>query len=361
MLSLSFLERLKKEQEHFRELEEKLADPQLMQDSQALKQIAREHARLEGQAKRIDDYLHLFGQWQQSDELVKEEKDKELRLLAQEEAKELTKQLEEQRKEIELLLIAPSPHEERSLFMEIRAGTGGSEAALFVSDLTRMYMRFTEQQGLKAELVHSSPTELGGYKEIIFSVAGKEAYLFLHREGGTHRVQRIPSTESNGRIHTSAVTVAVLPEREESEVEIKDSDIKIDVFRASGAGGQHVNKTESAIRITHAASGIVVSCQDERSQHKNKARAMGILRSRLAQMQEEKAHLQENSLKREQVKSGDRSERIRTYNFPQGRVTDHRVGYTAYNLEALMDGDMEELLQALIRAEREEKLQALTT
>ena len=256
--------------------------------------------------------------------------------------------------------LAPSPHEERNLFMEIRAGTGGNEAALFVSDLTRMYMRFTERQGLRAELIHSSPTELGGYKEMIFSVAGKDAYLFLHREGGAHRVQRIPATESNGRIHTSAVTVAVLPEREESEVDIQDSDIKIDVFRASGAGGQHVNKTESAIRITHAVSGIVVSCQDERSQHKNKARAMSILRSRLAEMQEEKSHSQENTLKREQIKSGDRSERIRTYNFPQGRVTDHRIGYTAYNLEALMDGEMDELLGALIQAEREEKLQAIT-
>ena len=361
MLSTAFLERLNKEQERFQELEEKLGNPQLMQDAKALKEITQQHARLEGQAKRINAYLDIFAQWQQSKELAKEEKDKEFSLLAQEESESLAKQLEEQRREIEFLLIAPEPHAQRSLFMEIRAGTGGNEAALFVSDLVRMYTRFTERRGLKAKLIHSSPTELGGYKEIIFSVAGKDAYLFLHGEGGTHRVQRIPSTESNGRIHTSAVTVAVLPEREESELEIKDSDIKIDVFRASGAGGQHVNKTESAIRITHTTSGIVVSCQDERSQHKNKARAMSILRSRLAQMQEEEAHSQENVLKREQIKSGDRSERIRTYNFPQGRVTDHRVGYTAYNLEALMDGDMDELLAALIQAEREERLQAIIT
>ena len=359
MLSPILIERLRREQEYFRELEEKLGDPQLMQDAKAFKEITREHSRLESQAKAINHYLRLFAEWQDNKELLEKEKDKEMRSLAQDELTKLRKEIERGKREIELALIAPSPHEERSLFMEIRAGTGGSEAALFVSDLARMYMRFAERQGLRAELIHSSATELGGYKEIIFSVAGKKAYQLLHQEGGTHRVQRIPSTESKGRIHTSAVTVAVLPEREESEIEIKDSDIKIDVFRASGAGGQHVNKTESAIRITHLVSGIVISCQDERSQHKNKARAMSVLRSRLAERQEEAAHSEENTLKREQVKSGDRSERIRTYNFPQGRVTDHRIGYTAYTLEALMDGDMEELLHALIEGEREEKLQAI--
>ena len=359
MISKKLIERLEQEKQQFYEIEEKLADPAISTDPLLLKKTTQEHAKLDSKVKEISSYLNLYKEWKETVKLCEDEKDAEIKSLAETEANELAKTIQSKKKPIELLLIPPDFNEGRNVFLEIRAGTGGNEAALFVSDLMRMYLRFAEKKSLKTEIIHSSPTELGGYKEVIFLIEGKDAYSLLHQEGGAHRVQRIPVTESNGRLHTSAVTVVVLAEQEESEVEINESDLKIDVFRASGAGGQHVNKTESAIRITHRASGLVVSCQDERSQHKNKARAMAVLRSRLAERQEQELHLQENNLKREQIKSGDRSERIRTYNFPQGRVTDHRISYTAYNLESLMNGDMSELIDALIHAEREEKLQLI--
>ncbi len=360
MLVEPLIEKIQKEQERFAELEETLGDPSCANDLERLKNVTQEHARLAPTIKKMVDYLKTYQHWEQAQQLSSEEEtDKTLRNMAKEEARELEEKLKEEKKNIEFLFIPHNPHEGRNIYIEIRSGTGGEEASLFVADLMRMYMRFAEQKELKIELIHSSPTELGGYKEVIFAVRGEKAYHFLHQEGGIHRVQRIPSTESNGRIHTSAVTVAVLPERDESEVTIQDSDLQIDVFRASGAGGQHINKTESAIRITHIPSGIVVSCQDERSQHKNKARAMNVLRSRLAEIKEREAHQEENALKREQIKSGDRSERIRTYNFPQGRITDHRISYTAYNLEALVNGEMDGLLSSLIQTEKESLLQNL--
>ncbi len=359
MSSDLFLERLKQEQERLQELEEKLADPAFTNDLHQLKELSREHARLVPRVQRISEYMQMYNKWQQAEQILSEETDKELRTIAAEEKKDLKQELNKQKKQIELILIPPIPHEGCNIFMEIRAGTGGDEAALFVSNLAKMYLRFAEQQSFRTEIISSTATELGGYKEIIFLIEGVEAYLFLHQEAGTHRVQRIPTTESGGRIHTSAVTVAVLPEREESELVINDSDLSIDVFRASGAGGQHVNKTESAIRITHVPSGLVVSCQDERSQHKNKARAMSILRSRLVDLQEQQIHSEENLLKREQIKSGDRSERIRTYNFPQGRITDHRINYTSYNLEAFIGGEIYELISALVETKREKQLQSI--
>ncbi len=359
MLQALFLERLKQEQESFLEIEEKLAQPDISQDESIWKDLLRQHAQKKQRYEKIQNYLRLHKEWEEAEELLKEEHDKEIREAALYEAQELQKQLAERRREMELLLLPSSPFEGRSIILEIRAGTGGEEAALFAADLMKMYLRLVERLGMQVEILSTAPTELGGYKELSISVTGERAYALLHQEGGGHRVQRIPSTESNGRIHTSAVTVAALPEREANEVEIKDSDLQIDVFRASGAGGQHVNKTESAIRISHLPSGLVVSCQDERSQHKNKARAMRILRSRLAKLEEKRSHAEHNSLKKEQIKSGDRSERIRTYNFPQGRVTDHRINYTSYNLEQFMNGEMLELLEALLRAEQDAQWQKL--
>ncbi len=359
MLSDSFIKCLIREQDRFHELEDKLMNPALLGDPAELKKITQEHSQIKPKTYAIQEYLKKYQEYLQAEKILKEEREKELREMAEQEKIELETFLTQRKKEIEFMLIPLNPNEGRNIFMEIRAGTGGEEAGLFVADLMRMYLRFAEKNQLKTDIVSMSPTELGGYKEVVINIMGSQAFKLLHQEGGAHRVQRIPSTESNGRIHTSAVTVVVLPEREESEVKIQDSDLQIDVYRASGAGGQHVNKTESAIRITHRPSGLVITCQDERSQHKNKARAMSVLRSRLADMQAEEEHQKENNLKREQIKSGDRSERIRTYNFPQGRVTDHRIGFTAYNLLAFMDGEMNDLLNALVQHEQESLLSSI--
>ena len=359
MLSKSLLEKLEQEIESFQELESRLASLGASQDLHLLKKLTREHSFRKRRVIPIQSYLQKYYEWKEVKEILAKEKEKDLREMASEEVDTLRKDIEEKKREIELLLLPPDENEGRSIFIEIRAGTGGEEAALFVSNLMRMYLRYAEKEKLKVEIININPTELGGYKEVIFRVSGEKAYSVLHQEAGTHRVQRIPSTESNGRIHTSAVTVAVLPEREESEVKIDEGDLEIDVYRASGAGGQHVNKTESAVRITHVPSGIVVACQDERSQLKNKNKAMGVLRSRLGELYERESLSQANEIKKEQIKSGDRSERVRTYNFPQGRVTDHRISYTAHNLEALMEGDMYSLLQSLVEAEAEKKIHAL--
>lgn len=354
------LERLEREVEGFKELESKLADPAYSEDLEQLKELSREHSRLRGRAERIEVYLDLVNQETELKSILDDAgADEELRSMASEELAALTTTLQKEQEGIEYLLLPPDPHSGRSVIMEIRAGTGGDEAGLFVGDLLRMYTRFAERRGLKTELISAYDQEVGGYREVILSFAGPEAYDLFHQEGGAHRVQRIPVTESGGRIHTSACTVAIMPEAEEEEFEIDDRDLQIDVYRASGAGGQHVNKTESAIRITHAPSGLVVTCQDERSQHKNKAKAMRVLRTRLAEQQERERHAADAALKKEQVKSGDRSERIRTYNFPQGRVTDHRIGFTAYNLAAYMEGEIDDLLDALLRSERDAKLQQL--
>lgn len=351
-------DRLEREIERFAELEEQLSSGAL--DAAALREAARLHAQLTPRVAEMREYLRLLNESEQAQALLNDTAaDAELRTLAREEAADLEANLARRRKHIESLLIPPDPNSGRALIMEIRAGTGGEEAALFASDLTRMYLRFAERRGLNAELMSISESDLGGYKEAVLAISGGEAYDLLHQEGGAHRVQRIPVTESGGRIHTSAVTVAVMPEVEQEEVVIQDKDLVIDTIRASGAGGQHVNKTESAVRVRHVPSGIMVYCQDERSQHKNMARAMRILRARLAEKQESERHAAEAALKKEQVKSGDRSERIRTYNFPQGRVTDHRIGFTAYNLSAFLEGEMDDLLQALLEAEREQRLKLL--
>ena len=282
----------------------------------------------------------------------------DMREMAQEEIRRLEKELPESEHKLRLMLLPPDPLDEKNTVLEVRAGTGGDEAALFAADLFHMYCRYAELQHWKVEIISEMPTDAGGYKEVIALVSGKRVYSRLRYESGTHRVQRVPATESQGRIHTSAATVAVMPEAEEVDVNLRPEDLRIDVYRASGAGGQHVNKTESAVRITHIPTGIVVTCEDERSQHKNKARAMKVLASRILQAEQEKQHASEAAERRSQVGSGDRSERIRTYNFPQGRVTDHRINLTMYSLDRFMDGEIEDMVEALAAQAQADALKA---
>ncbi|MCB1172373.1 MAG: peptide chain release factor 1 [Leptospiraceae bacterium] len=359
MQTKELIDRLEREVERFEELEHHLADPAVSSDPALLKQYSREHTVMQPRVQAIRGYLKLLSDIAEAREIVASEKDAELLEMAREELCANEAELETRRSEIEMLLIPPDPNSGKSVLLEIRAGTGGEEAGLFVGDLMRMYARFCEKQGLHCETIYAQETGIGGFKEVVLGISGPAAYDLLHREGGGHRVQRIPVTESGGRIHTSAVTVAVIPEAEESEIEINDKDLEIDTYRASGAGGQHVNKTDSAIRITHIPTGLVVTCQDERSQLKNKTKAMRILRSRLAEQEAARQHAEASAKKKEQVGSGDRSERIRTYNFPQGRVTDHQIGYTAYNLAGFMEGEALELFESLLQNEREEKIKEL--
>jgi peptide chain release factor 1 len=288
--------------------------------------------------------------------MLKEETDEEFRFLLETEIDELEIKTEKLEQKVKVLLLPTDPNDEKSVIMEIRAGTGGEEAALFAGTLFRMYSRYSEEQGWKIDIMDSNFTELGGIKEIIFVVDGQGAYSKLKYESGVHRVQRIPSTESGGRIHTSAATVAVLPEAEEVEVDIKDNDLKIDVYCASGPGGQCVNTTQSAVRITHLPTGLVVTCQDEKSQHKNKAQALRVLRSRLKEIMEEEKNQETAGTRKSQVGTGDRSERIRTYNFPQNRITDHRVGLTLHRLDMVLLGDLDEIIDNLVTTDQAERL-----
>lgn len=354
----SIKDHLKTKIDRFHELENLLIQPEIIQNQEKFKEFSQEHRRLNNIIQDIKTYYQKIKSYEEAKEILKDTNvDKELKEIAKMEIEEVENYLKEHEYKIQSLFIEPDPNEGKNIIIEIRAGTGGEEAALFVADLFRMYSKFCDEQGFKLEVLSMSETGLGGYKEIIFSVEGDRAYELLHQEAGAHRVQRIPVTESSGRIHTSAVTVAVLPEIEESEYEIDEKDLQIDVFRASGAGGQHVNKTESAVRITHIPTGIVVSCQDERSQHKNKAKAMKVLRARLKQLHEEQQHKELADIKKNQVKTGDRSERIRTYNFPQGRVTDHRINFTLYNLDEFMEGKILVLLEELVKHEKLKKLE----
>jgi peptide chain release factor 1 len=282
--------------------------------------------------------------------------DDELKNIAQAEIEELQEELQSQEEELKVLLLPHDPTDDKNTILEIRAGTGGDEAALFAADLFRMYSRFAERNGLKYEVMESNAIGIGGFKEIIFSVKGDSVYGLLKFESGVHRVQRVPKTETSGRVHTSAATVAVLPEAEAADVEVVDADLKIDTYRASGAGGQHVNKTESAIRITHIPTGLVVTCQDETSQHKNKAAALKVLRSRLLAAEQDKLAKERAAARRDMVSTGDRSAKIRTYNFPQGRITDHRINFTAYNLEGVMDGDIADIIENLKLADQQAQL-----
>ena len=339
----------------YEELSEKLYDPQSAADPAVFAALMKESRELEPLVAAYREYKRCMEAVKGARELL-ESSDKELRELAQQELRENTARAEELSEEINILLLPKDPNDEKNVIMEIRGGTGGEEAALFAYDLYRMYTAYAEGRGWRTEIVSLNETELGGFKEVSFLIDGDGAYSRLKYESGAHRVQRVPETETQGRIHTSAATVAVLPEAEEVEIDIDPKDLQIDTFRSSGAGGQHINKTSSAIRITHLPTGMVVECQDERSQYKNKDKAMKVLRARLLSKEQEKQSSQVAQERRLQVGSGDRSERIRTYNFPQSRVTDHRIGLTLYKLEEVLAGGLDELIDALIAADRAEKL-----
>ena len=346
------LDKLKALEERFALISEKISDPEVIADQEEWRGYCREHSEL---SPIIDEY-HIYQKALETAaddrEMIETADDRELLEMLHEELAEAEKTAAESEERLKLLLIPKDPNDEKNVIMEIRGGTGGEEAALFASDLMRMYSMYAEAHRWKTEILSSNPTELGGYKEISFLVNGKGAYSRLKYESGVHRVQRVPETESGGRIHTSAVTVAVLPEIEEVEVEINRSDLRIDVFRAGGPGGQCVNTTDSAVRITHIPTGIVVSCQDEKSQLQNKEKAMKILRSRIYEAMEAERSREIADTRRSQVGSGDRSERIRTYNFPQSRVTDHRINMTIYKLDQFLNGEMDEIIDALITSDR---------
>ncbi len=340
------------------ELDELASDPSLARDPSRYREIMRERSRLETIVEAYAEFRRLSDELEGAREMVRAESDPELRELAKAELSMLESGKAAMEARLELLLVPRDPLDDKNTIMEVRAGTGGDEAALFAADLFRMYSKFAERKGWKIEVMSSSETGLGGFREIIFSVSGEAVYGKLRWESGVHRVQRVPATEAQGRIHTSAVTVAVLPEAEETEIEIRQEDLRIDVMRSGGPGGQSVNTTDSAVRITHLPSGLVVHCQDEKSQIKNKAKAMRILRARLFEMEEERLAAERSAERKSQVGSGDRSERIRTYNFPQNRVTDHRVDLTLYKLDLFMEGDMDEIVDGLAAKAREEALEA---
>jgi hypothetical protein len=350
-------EKLENMRTKYDELKVKIEDPNLVKDAKKYKDTMREYSYLSHLMEEYDNYLNIERQMAETKSLIQHESDPDLKEMAREEFSCLESSFEKSAASLKMLLIPPDPLEEKNIIMEIRGGTGGEEAALFAADLYRMYVHYAESKNWKFEIISLNETELGGYKEIVFSISGKYVYGSLRYESGVHRVQRVPETESSGRIHTSAVTVAVLPEAEETEIEIRQEDLRIDVMRAGGPGGQCVNTTDSAVRITHLPTGLVVICQDEKSQIKNKAKALRVLRSRLYDMEESKKQSERAENRKNQVGSGDRSERIRTYNFPQNRVTDHRINLTLYKLDHVMQGDLTELIDALCVAAREQMIQ----
>ena len=339
-------QRLEGIQKRFYELEKELSTPDIVKDQKRFRKTAKEHADLGEIVRVYERFLEVEKQLDENRQMLSDP-DPEIRALAKAENEELTGEAEQLKEKLKLLLLPKDPNDEKNILLEIRAGTGGEEAALFVANLFRMYSRYAEKKGWKVEILSSHDTGMGGLKEIIALITGDKVYSRLKYESGTHRVQRVPETETQGRIHTSAVTVAVLPEADEVDVDINPSDLRIDVYRASGAGGQHVNKTESAVRITHLPTGLVVQCQDERSQHKNKAKAMKVLAARLLELKQREQQEQQSEERRTMVGTGDRSQRIRTYNFPQGRITDHRIGLTVYRLEDVMQGNLDEIIEPL--------------
>jgi len=344
----------------FEEINLKLTDPSVVANQDEYRKLMKEYSDLEEIVAKYREYKKVNAAISEALEMLNEKLDKDFRELVQAELDESKKKLEQVKRELKILLLPKDPNDDKSVIVEIRGGAGGDEAALFAGDLFRMYTRYAERKHWKTEILDANPTEIGGFKEVIFSIDAKGAYSRLKYESGVHRVQRVPATEASGRIHTSTVTVAVLPEVEEVDVEINPNDLEIDTFRASGAGGQHINKTDSAIRITHKPSGIVVTCQDQRSQHKNKDKAMKILRSKLYEIAQQQQNSEVAQARKSQVGTGDRSERIRTYNFPQGRVTDHRIGLTLYKIDQILDGDIDEIIDALITSDQSEKLSSGT-
>ncbi|MFA5513544.1 MAG: peptide chain release factor 1 [Sphaerochaetaceae bacterium] len=341
------------------ELEKRLSESDVMKDIATYRSLMVERSHLEPIIEALGKMRSLSNQIEEAQELIDNESDKQLQELAKEELSFLRDELEELEQKSKMLLIPADPMEGKDIIMEIRAGTGGEEAALFVADLFGMYSRYAESKRWKIDIISAHETGIGGFKEIIYSISGKNVYGSLRWESGAHRVQRVPETESGGRIHTSAVTVAVLPEAEETDIEIRTEDLKVDVMRSSGPGGQSVNTTDSAVRLTHLPTGLVVTCQDEKSQIKNKAKALRVLRSRLYELEEEKKAKERADNRKTQVGTGDRSERIRTYNFPQNRITDHRINLTLYKLDSVIGGDLDEVIEALKLAAGEEALKEL--
>ncbi|UAA40186.1 peptide chain release factor 1 [Paraneptunicella aestuarii] len=346
--------------ERFEELQALLSEPEIIADQNKFRALSKEYSQLEDVVKGFKDYEQCLDDIETAKEMLAED-DAEMREMAEMEVKEAKSRMEELERELQILLLPKDPNDDMSCFLEIRAGAGGDEAAIFAGDLFRMYSRYAEKMRWRMEVVSSHDGEHGGYKEVIANVVGDGAYGVLKFESGGHRVQRVPETESQGRIHTSACTVAVLPEVPESQaIEINPADLRVDTFRASGAGGQHVNKTDSAIRLTHLPTGIVVECQDERSQHKNRAKAMSVLQARLNNIEQEKRQAEEASARKLLVGSGDRSERIRTYNYPQGRVTDHRINLTLYRLDEFIEGDVDLLLEPIRQEYQADQLASLS-
>ena len=351
-------EKLRDIEKRYIAIEEKLSDPEIVSDLNEYKKVSREYKSLTPVVEKYREYRTYEKDLADAEEILGVSDDPEMRTLAEEQAESARKSLAACADELKLLLLPRDPNDDKNVIIEIRGGAGGEEAALFAGDLYRMYNMYAEQAGYKCDLLYANETELGGFKEISFTVSGEGAYSRFKFESGVHRVQRVPDTESQGRIHTSTVTVAVLPEAEESDFELNMDELEITTHRSAGAGGQHVNKTESAIRIIHIPTGTAVDCQDERSQGKNKEKALKVMKSRLADLEKRKRDSALASERRSQIGTGDRSERIRTYNFPQGRVTDHRIGLTLYSLESFMNGRLDDMIDALITADRAEKLKS---
>ncbi len=354
------LQKLEKILKRYEELSQKISDPGIISDKNLWKKLTKEHSNLSTLVSLAENYKKVLNDLNSATELQKTEKDREMQDLLYEEVHDCNQKLEKLEEEIKIELLPKDENDDKNVIIEIRGGAGGEESNLFANSLFRMYTMYAESQRFKVEIINKNETEMGGLKEVVFMISGKGAYSKLKFESGVHRVQRVPETESQGRVHTSTSTVAVLPELEEVEFDILDKDLKIDTYRSSGAGGQHVNKTDSAIRITHLPTGIVVACQDERSQLKNKERAMTVLKSKLYDYYQGQKDKEYAENRKNQVGTGDRSERIRTYNFPQGRITDHRINYTAYNLEAFMNGDISELINELRIQHQKELLENAT-
>ena len=357
----SILDKLEGLVSRYEEVGTLITDPNVISDQKRYVKLTKEYKDLGDIMKARKEYMDSLQTLQDAKEILATEDDPEMKEMAREEMAAAEKHIPEMEERIKLLLVPADPEDDKNVIMEIRGGTGGDEAALFAGDLFRMYTKYAESQGWRCEIIDANEPELGGFKEVIFSVDGENVYSKMKFESGVHRVQRVPATETQGRVHTSTVTVAVLPEMEDVDIEVNEKDLKIDTYRASGAGGQHINKTESAVRITHLPSGIVVACQDQRSQLQNREKAMRVLRAKLQDQAEQEAISSMAADRKSQVGTGDRSERIRTYNYPQGRVTDHRINLTLYKLDAILNGDLDEIIQALNAADQAAKMQEANT